>query len=138
MTTRRWILFFGVILSLLLAGLWLLNLLGGGILVTVAANTIASSTLSCEQLPTTDEAEAVVAANEGLFEQVEAVNPDFVSVHVLPREGCPDRALLAIAYATKRDREAIEAILRESAGYSRPGLLSLPWLFDVPVRLDNT
>lgn len=120
MTSRRWILFFGAILFVLLGGLFALNLLGGGILFEHATNAVSSRTLSCTELPTTVEAETVVAQRAKLFDRIKAVNPDFVSVHVLSDEDCPDRAILTIAYATESDREAIEAILSQSGGRSRP------------------
>lgn len=136
MRSKRWISIFGATLFVLLV-VFVLNLLGGGMVGRATVNAVAARTLSCDRLPALEEVQAAVDAHGTLFEQIEAVNPGFVSVHVLPREACPGRALLTIAYATERDREAIEDILRESAAYGRQGLFSLPRLFDIPIRLDN-
>lgn len=138
MTIKRLVFFFGVILFVLLGGQVVLNLLGGGILLELATNTVTSRTLSCAELPTTAEAETVVGQYAELFDQIEALKPNFVSVHVSPEEECPGRATLTIAYATENDREAIEAILSQSGGRSRPAPWEPPRLFGIPYRLVNT
>lgn len=111
-------------------------LLCGGI-VAVLANARLSGNLTCEQLPSMAEAEAIVA-REDLVGQIEAVNPGFVFVNVLPHQDCPGRASLTIAYATQRDRQAIQAILNESASHRSGGLLAPARLFGIPYRLQNT
>jgi hypothetical protein len=102
-----------------LFALALLLLLCGGV-AAVVANQWRSSRVTCAQHPSLAEAEAIVAREE-LVDQIEAVNPGFVFVNVLPHHDCPGRATLTIAYATQRDRQAIEALLRESASHSAGG-----------------
>jgi hypothetical protein len=114
----------------------LVLLLWGGI-AAVVANQWRSSRATCAQLPTLAEAGAIVAREE-LVDQIEAVNPGFVFVNVLPHQDCPGRATLSIAYATQRDRQAIEAILRESASHNAGGLFAPARLFAIPYRLANT
>lgn len=123
---------------MLLGGLFLINFLGGGLLFELIANAVTSRTLSCAELPATAEAEAVVGQHAELFDQIKAVNPDYISVHVLPEERCPGRAMLTIAYAAESDREAIEAILGQSGGRSRTAFWEPRRLFGVPYRLLNT
>lgn len=119
-----------------IVALALLLLLCGGV-VAVGANQWRSSRVTCAQLPSLAEAEAIVAREE-LVGKIEAVNPGFVFVDVLPHLDCPGRATLTIAYATQRDRQAIEALLRESASHSAGGLFAPARLFDIPYRLANT
>ena len=138
MTIKRWIVLFGAVLFMLLTGALFLNWLGGGLLFQVAENIVASRTLSCEQIPESTKAEAVVAGQKPLLDSIEAVNPDFVSVHVLPEEQCPGKAILTITYATERDREAIEAILRNSPSNTRPAPWEHPRILGIPYRLVNT
>jgi hypothetical protein len=83
------------------------------------------------------EAEAIVA-REDLFGQIEAVNPGFVFVNLLPHQDCPGRGTLTIAHATNRDRQAIQAILSESPSHSSGGLLAPARFFGIPYRLLNT
>jgi hypothetical protein len=119
-----------------IVALALLLVLCGGI-AAVVANQWRSSRVTCTQHPSLAEAEAIVAREE-LVDQIEAVNPGFVFVAVLPHQNCPGRATLTIAYATERDRQAIEAILRESARHSAGGLFAPARLFGIPYRLANT
>lgn len=128
MTTKIWIALFGLILVVLLAAS----------LLMVAVSVVGRSTLSCDQLPTTARAEAIVADHAELVDQIEAVNQGFVFVNVVADADCSSRARLIIAYATERDRQAIEAILRRSPGHTGPGLFSPPRLFGIPYRLANT
>jgi predicted exporter len=114
----------------------LLLLLSGGVAAVLAGAWLRGN-VTCAQLPSMAEAEAIVAREE-LVSQIEAVNPGFVFVNVLPGEDCPGRATLTIAYATKRDRQAIQAILSESASHRSGGLLAPAHLFGIPYRLQNT
>ncbi|MDT8306221.1 MAG: hypothetical protein RRC07_09810 [Anaerolineae bacterium] len=118
-----------------IVALALLLLLCG--VAAVVANQWRGSRVTCAQLPALAEAEAILAREE-LVDQIEAVNPGFVFVDVLPHLDCPSRATLTIAYATERDRQAIEAILKESDGHDAGGLFAPARLFGIPYRLLNT
>jgi hypothetical protein len=119
-----------------IVALALLLLLCGGV-AAVVANQWRSGRATCAQIPLMAEAEAIVAREE-LVDQIEAVNPGFVFVNVLPHLDCPSRATMGIAYATQRDRQAIEELLRESDGHSVGGLFAPARLFGIPYRLANT
>ncbi|PZM97325.1 MAG: hypothetical protein DIU79_02875 [Actinobacteria bacterium] len=74
----------------------------------------------CEELPTRAEADAGLAANRALVEELEALGRG-VSVRVgtpCPQEG--DRALIEVTYGSAAEREAIRDLLARRDGFGVP------------------
>jgi len=80
--------------------------------------------LPCEALPEIGLVRDIVAEHADVVARIEAVNPGFVFVDV-DELTCRGRADLIIAYASRQDRRAIEAILDADT------------FFGVPYRLEN-
>ena len=80
--------------------------------------------LSCEALPAPEEVKQVLAEQQELVQEIEAVHPGHVFVEV-DEHTCPDRANIVIAYPSHQDREKIEALLQSDT------------FFGVPFRLRN-
>lgn len=81
------------------------------------------NTAPCGQHPALEEAENIIAENQALKQQVEAIGN--VYVNAMESERCPDKAEIVIYYATVYERDKIKNML----GSTFSG---------VPYRLVNT
>lgn len=80
--------------------------------------------LPCDQLPTEQEVERVLADHQDVVQRILAVNPGQVFVDV-DTMTCPHQASLVISYPGHRDRVMIEEIIGNDT------------FFGVPFRLRN-
>ena len=80
--------------------------------------------LPCEELPTAEEVNRILAEHQDVVEAIEDVNPGFIFVEV-DAWTCPGRADIIISYATHQNRLAIEEIIGGKT------------FFGVPYRLRN-
>ena len=78
MTIRRLVGLLAPVLFLLIIANLLLNWLSGDLLARVAENAVADRTLSCSELPSVDEVEAVMGDNPTAIERIEALNRGFM------------------------------------------------------------
>lgn len=75
--------------------------------------------LPCRALPDLAEVEAVVAAHADLIARIEAVSPGTVDIEI-DSLSCAGKGSVVIYYASKADRERIEAILPERDFFGVP------------------
>ena len=80
--------------------------------------------LPCDQLPTKQEVEQVLADHQDVVQRILTVNPDQVFIDV-DSMTCPHQASLVISYPGHRDRVMIEEIIANDT------------FFGVPFRLQN-
>ena len=80
----------------------------------------------CDKWPTPDEVQRIIDQNSEVVNQIESVNPGFVTVNINTLS-CPGRADIRILYASYSDRDAIRPIIGDSK-----------YFFGVPYQLRNT
>lgn len=103
-------------------GAGVVAILGAGALV-LSGTLPFSSTYThppCEQLPTTAQVEAGLAANQALANDIKAVGQD---VAVAVGKPCPpgqDRALIEVTYGSDSERDSIRSLLTNRNGFGAP------------------
>ena len=80
--------------------------------------------LSCEELPSKSDVEAIVAQHRDVVKQIQDVAPGFVGVEI-DSVNCEGKADLLIWYGTHQQRIAIEQIIADET------------FFGIPYRLQN-
>jgi hypothetical protein len=75
--------------------------------------------VSCGELPTRAEAEAILRAHIGVVERIKSVGPE-KSISVELAEPCPGKADLVIYHPSRETRREIEAIIDSETFYGIP------------------
>ena len=75
--------------------------------------------LSCEQLPSEYEVRQVMKTHQDVIEEIEQINPGFVSMEV-DTSICLGKADILFWYGTHQDRLQIESIIADNTFYSIP------------------
>lgn len=80
--------------------------------------------LRCEDLPTITEVEQAIEIHQDVIEEIEAVNPGFIRVHIsstVNHTDCAGKGYLLVEYASHADRKQIEDIIGET-------FFGVPWM----------
>jgi len=80
--------------------------------------------LPCEKLPSSDEVFKIVAEQQNVIKEIEAVNPGFVGVEI-DTSPCHGKADIIFWYASHENRLEIEEIIGDET------------FFGIPYRLQN-